>query len=276
MSIAWTTVVVIALLVPGVFFFIGLATYERLSRDIIRSGVISELAMAIVVAVAIHTISLSLLGAAGFRLSQFLAPLADYDKIPHSQLLPRLIDHLLPAAVYLGVTSIGGLALGVLAAVAIVSGPLRFLATHKWIYDIVDADRKGRIVTAFVMTNTAQNNRVLMYKGRVHELFLGPDGKLSYVALRNGSRYYMMFDGTEPTTSTQLELLGAGQITRSTALWDHLLIDGSNIANILFDSSPEIGETGEGEQALDKALERIRRSDSRPDGQAGATVTSPP
>jgi len=261
-SIAWTTVLLIVLLLPGIFFFIGLAAFERLSREIIRTGVVSEIALAVVVAVVIHTVAISLLSTVGFRLSAFLGPLADYDKAPHSQFVSHLTDHLLPAIMYLGLTSLAGLGLGALTAMGIVSGPLRFLATHKWIYDIIDADRKGRIDTAFVMTNTIQNNRVLMYRGRVQELFLGSEGKLSYVALRNCSRYYMMFEGMEPITSTQLELFGVKQRTRSTALWDYLLIDGSNIANILFDSSPEIIESAEGERALDEALEAIRRAGS--------------
>src|SRR5262249_34556041 len=242
------------------FFFVGLAAFERLSRDIIRTGVVSEIALAIVVAVVIHTVAISLMSTAGFRLSGFLGPLADYDKTPHSQFLSHSADHLLPAIIYLGLTSLAGLGLGALAAMGVVSGPLRFLATHKWIYDIIDADRKGRIVTAFVMTNTTQNNRVLMYRGRVQELFLGADGKLSYIALRNCARYYMMFEGTEPMTSNQLELFGTKQRTRSTALSAFLLIDGSNIANVLFDSSPEIIESAEGERALDEALEAIRRA----------------
>jgi len=67
MSIAWTTVAIILLLTPGLFFFIGVATYERLSREIIRTSVISEVAMATMIAIGLHTISIIILSAFGFR-----------------------------------------------------------------------------------------------------------------------------------------------------------------------------------------------------------------
>lgn len=53
MSLAWAPIAIILLLLPGVFFFIGLASYERLSREIIRSSVISEVAMATAIAIGI-------------------------------------------------------------------------------------------------------------------------------------------------------------------------------------------------------------------------------
>lgn len=56
MSVAWTTIAIILALVPGVFFFIGVATYERLSREIIRSSVISKVALATTIAIALHTV----------------------------------------------------------------------------------------------------------------------------------------------------------------------------------------------------------------------------
>ena len=42
MSVAWTTVVIIALLLPGVFVFIGLSFYERFSREIIKTNAAGE------------------------------------------------------------------------------------------------------------------------------------------------------------------------------------------------------------------------------------------
>jgi hypothetical protein len=258
MSVAWTTILVIGLLLPGILFFVGLASYERLSREIIRSSVVSEVAMAIFVAVLIHAAIIALMSAFGFRLGLFLDPLADYENISTRQFLDRVLAHVDGLLAYFSVTALFGLLLGHFAARGIVSGPLRRLAVHKWIYDIIDRDRKGGIVTAFVMTTIVENNRILMYRGRVHEIFLGIDGKISYIALKNCSRYYMILEGSEPTTSKQLELFGSR--VRPQALWDYLLIDGANIANTLFDSSPEIKETTEGAEALEAAFrEALKR-----------------
>jgi hypothetical protein len=253
MEIAWTTAALLALFLPGIFFFIGLATYERLSREIIRSSVASEVGAAILVAVLLHTVSIVTLSAFGFRLSQFIAPLAEYDTVSHAEWVDRVSQRLLPLVFYFFATSMLGLALGFAAARGVVAGSLRRFATHKWIYDVIHAGRKGGIVTAFVMTTVSENNRVLMYRGRIHEIYLNKDGKISYIALKNCARYYMIFEGTEPKTTPQLELFSS-QGPRPKNIWDYLLIDGANIANILFDSSPEIKKTAEGTEALEAAF----------------------
>lgn len=74
------------------------------------------------------------------------------------------------------------------------------------IYDVIDRGRKGGIVTAFVMTNTMERGKVLMYRGRVHEIFLIQDGKISYVILKNCAKFFMAFADDAPVTGKQLEL----------------------------------------------------------------------
>ena len=138
---------------------------------------------------------------------------------------------------------------------------IRFLAKHKWIYDIIDRGRKGGIVTAFVMTTTVENGKVLMYRGRVHEIFLIADGKISYVTLKNCARFYMTFGDDAPTMGKQLELFNGDGGSRR-RIWDYLLIEGDNIANILFDPSAEtIKVSDEGFKALMQALEDQRNQD---------------
>ncbi|MEJ2626120.1 MAG: hypothetical protein P8Z80_16815, partial [Pseudolabrys sp.] len=193
MSLAWATIALILFLLPGIFFFIGLASYERLPREIIRSSVVSEVAMACAIAIAIHVVSISALSVFGFRLSHFIAPLAEYSKISTEAFVARASGDLMPAAVYLAVTTALGFAFGFVVAINIVSGRLRRLARHKWIYDIIDIDRKGGFVTAFVMTTIVDDSRIIMYKGRVHDIFLTPTGNIAYLVLKNCFRYYMTF-----------------------------------------------------------------------------------
>jgi hypothetical protein len=125
---------------------------------------------------------------------------------------------------------------------------------HKWVYDVLDAGRNGGIVTAYVMTTIAEEGKTLMYRGRVHEFFLTTDGKISYVILKNCARFYMVFGPDSPMISKQLRLFDATDEHRR---WDYLFIDGNNIANILFDPSPEkLLETAEGAEALQHELEK--------------------
>ena len=255
MSLAWATTALILFLLPGIFFFIGLASYERLSREIIRSSVVSEVAMACAIAIAIHFIAISVLSVFGFRLSQFVAPLAEYAKVSTEVFVERASGDLMPAAVYLAVTTALGFSFGFIVAINIVSGRLRRLARHKWIYDIIDIDRKGGFVTAFVMTTIVDDSRIIMYKGRVHDIFLEPNGNISYLVLKNCYRYYMTFTDGQLVTSKQLELFGARQGARPANVWDRLLIEGGKIANVLFNSSPEIRARAEGREALDAAYQ---------------------
>ncbi|MCA1386171.1 hypothetical protein [Bradyrhizobium sp. BRP23] len=257
MSAIWTTAVLVALLFPGIFFFIGVATYERFSREVIRSGAVSEIALATLVSLLIHIALLTLLGAFGFRLSAFVAPLADYDYVSHAEMVRRVISKLLPVALYLVISTACGIGLGVLVAIGIVTGPFRFLVKHKWAYDLIDRDRRRGITTVYVMTTTMEDSKVLMYRGRLHEFLLQEDGKLSYVILKDCARYYMNFGDNELSTGPQLDIFR--EATAQRRVWDYLMIDGGNIANILFDPSAQtIKATDEGTKALEAAV-RARR-----------------
>jgi hypothetical protein len=236
-------------------------------REIIRSGVVSEVALATAIAICIHLISITLLSTGGFRLSQFILPLAEYGSISPTVFAQRIADRLTPAVLYLGATTALGFGLGWILAVGVVSGPFRGLVHHKWIYDIADVDRKGGIVTAYVMTTIVDEARIIMYKGRLHDIFLGDEGKISYIILKDCARYYMAFRGGRLITSKQFGLFGSQQENRPESVWDRLLIDGSNIANVLFDSSPEIRGQTEGadvlEAAFKEALERAAQRSAR-------------
>ncbi|UGY27183.1 hypothetical protein HU675_0010720 [Bradyrhizobium septentrionale] len=263
MSAIWATTVIVGLLFPGIFFFIGVATYERFSREIIRSGAVSEIALATLVSLLIHIALLTLLSAFGFRLSAFVAPLAEYADVPHVELVRRITSKLLPIALYLIVATGCGIGLGMIVAIGIVTGPLRFIVKHKWAYDLIDRDRRSGITTVYVMTATTEDNKVLMYRGRLHEFLLQEDGKLSYVILKDCARYYMNFADPELSTGTQLDIFRGATAQRR--VWDYLMIDGGNIANVLFDPSAQtIKATDEGTKALQAAI-KARREGHRQD-----------
>lgn len=259
MTAIWTTAAILALIFPGVFFFIGVASYERVSREIIRSGAVSELALALLVSVLIHITLLTGLSAFGFRLSSFVAPLAEYSDVSHVEMVNRVTSKLLPVTLYLIVSTICGIGLGLLTALGIVSGPLRRFVKHKWVYDLIDRDRRRGIITVYVMTTTKEDNKVLMYRGRLHEFFMLEDGKISYVILKDCARYHMDFGESDLPTGRQVDIFREATALRR--VWDYLMIDGSNIANILFDPSAQtIRATDEGNRALFAAVKARRQA----------------
>jgi hypothetical protein len=111
---------------------------------------------------------------------------------------------------------------------------------------------KGKgAVTAYVMTKEKFEDRILMYQGVLKEFYLSGDGHLSYVVLTDCSRYYMRLEEDNPRTTHRIDIFREGQMQRK---WNYLAIDGTCIANIVFDKSPEIRRTPGGDEALKKAL----------------------
>lgn len=253
MSVAWTTIIVIALLFPGVFFFIGLSSRDRFSREIVRSNAIGEVGLAIWVALVLHSLAFGLLTWAGIDLAALADGIASFEKRLDPGPFVRLVKWGVIYTILIGAV---GWLLGMLAAT------LPMLARHKWI-STVNRSMKDGLVTAYVMTTTVQNGRALMYKGVLSEFYLTVDGSLTYVVLKNCSRYLMKIEGDEAKTTAQLKLFGNTQDTR--ASWDYLFIDAKNIANILFDPSPEIKASDKGERALEQALEELGKTIKRID-----------
>lgn len=56
MSLAWSTVALLVLLLPGFLFFVGLYLPERISRDIVPGGTLTQLGGVVLVAFFIHAL----------------------------------------------------------------------------------------------------------------------------------------------------------------------------------------------------------------------------
>jgi hypothetical protein len=247
MSVAWTTILIIALLFPGVFFFIGLSLKERFSREVVRSNAIGEVGLAILIALILHIVAYyAVLIPLGFDLAEFLGPLTTYDKWLN---LNSAVKIIIRSGIYTIIMGVIGFMIGLGAA------RLPVFARHKWITTVNQSMKEG-IVTAYIVTTTVQNNRALMYKGVLSEFYLTLDGSLTYIILKNCSRFFMKMEGDDPTTTAQLKLFGSAQETRES--WDYLFIDAKNIANALFKPSPEIITSDKGAQALEKALADLK------------------
>lgn len=86
MTIAWTTLIIVALLLPGVFFLAGLASRDRYSREIVRTTGMGEIALALVVALAIHLLLWTILFKYwGFIVEDFFWPIMSASDAPTSR-----------------------------------------------------------------------------------------------------------------------------------------------------------------------------------------------
>lgn len=259
MSFAWTTVFIIALLMPGIAFFIGYWARERYSREIVKSTAVGEVGMAIFIATVIHLFGWWVLWkTAGFDPSFYYRPLAEFENAPHWLVLDQFFARLWPSLLYLISTSIVGFGLGYLIALMVMFGWLRGLATHAWAYDLIKEVKKRGTVTAYVLTTTVENNRAMMYTGHLEEFYLDANGWFAYIVLKDCQRFFMKFDGDCPTTGPREALFRIRE--PSARKWEHLVIDGKNISNILFDPSiGDIAPTSTGATALDEALRAFQQ-----------------
>src|ERR1700674_3107532 len=260
MTLVWTAAIVILLLLPGVFFFIGLWSRERHSKEIVRAGAIGEVRAAIFIAIMLHGSWWFLHWAVTkFSLADNIAPfwVTGVTPGPH-----RLTGYIRELALYTVILALLGWLAGLIVAGSVVSGTLRRIATHKWVYDVlkqseIDHEKKLGPIRAYVMTKVQENNRVLMYGGEFGEFFLDSEGCFSYIVLKNCFRFYMIMEGDLPITSDKLPLLAKDQSQTST--WNFLMIHGENINNILFDRIP-YQATEEDTRELIEAVEKRRIS----------------
>ena len=141
----------------------------------------------------------------------------------------------------------------------------RGLARHPWVYGL---STKGPTY-AYVMTHVRQDDRVLMYKGFLRAFGLRQDGRLSYLALSDVTRLYMVLasDGSVTSGMDEQRAIGASS-PNSIVLPSELgaprkrvrslfVVEGEDVANAVFDVLETAAEPVSAEQ-----MRRVIREES--------------
>lgn len=230
MTVAWTTILIIAFLLPGLAFFVGYWYGERYAREPVKSSAVGEVGMAVFMAILIHLVMLKWI--LHVELTEYFGPLLEQYATPSKVVTAaQLADRAWRTLEYIVIVSVIGFVLGSITAYLVRIGCIAPLVVHKWAHDILRQKVKGKVL-AFVMTNMVENNRVMMYAGELEEFYLNENGTFTYVVLKNCSRYFMNVEGSIPTTASRVPLF---KNTNTKRPWEHLMIAGENIANVLFD-----------------------------------------
>jgi hypothetical protein len=254
MSLAWTTVLIVVFLLPGILFHAGLYSRDRIPREIVRAGVIGDIGAAVLVSLIVHLAGLALLSASGVSAERTLGALGQLTEGERGRWAELLDRDALPLGLYAVVSGIVGFVGGLGLAVT------GLFVTHRWAMELKSS--KHALVTAYVMTRTIVDDKVLMYRGGLTEFFLKPDGSISYIVLNDCRRFYMSHQGDELRMGRQLPVVGELE-KRVAGSWNRLAIDSANISNILFEKSPSVSETEAGKEALRKALEELEAATER-------------
>lgn len=253
MSLAWGSLVLLIVLLPGVLFFVGQYLPERFTRETVERSALGQLAGTLLISLVTHgtlyCLSASVCGGRipCIDLSQFLSVLLldKADKVSIAAAATSIAAYRWWILAYVGGTAALGLLGGFLAGQLVVRGRLRFLAQHHWVYRLSPGDG---FTVAYVMTRVQHEERVLMYRGFLESFHLRKDGRFSYLVLTGARRFYMSLDKQFPATSGRPEWKTIGDSTRaieataqsdlpSDHLHDEMLfvIEGEDVSNVVLD-----------------------------------------
>ena len=144
MSIAWSTIAFLVLLLPGFLFLVGIYLPENFTRETAPKSALGQLAATVLIALFVHGTVYVISQSLPFRwlpnidLEQVLH-LLQVEPLPHAEFLSIVASierYRVWILVYLVATSALGLFLGRELGCLIVSGRFRGLAEHAWVYDL--------------------------------------------------------------------------------------------------------------------------------------------
>ncbi len=258
MVLAGTTMLLVAFLLPGMAFFVGLYAVGGHARDAGRPGALAEIAVALLVAGLVHLSALVLLlEVASSWVSWTLHPLVILHTLDTLMAWEFLRARLSSYLIYLmGVTVFGGLlGLGLAAGLRIARGRRRVsgAAGHGWAHDLVRPRRgAGVYVACDVATDILDEaGRPLAYTGELAHLDLSRDGALARLVLKRA---------TARPAGPSRDRSGHGPGDKSApappdgAARSYLVIEGRSVRSVLFERTDIVVAGVDDARALERAV----------------------
>jgi hypothetical protein len=273
MSLAWGTISVLVLLLPGFVFFATVYVPGRFTREASPLNPIGQAATAVLVSLFVHGGLLLMLpteSCSGWvKCLDLGAVLALMQVAPSKpEALPELATKIIASlpqvlAYFLAACAMGG-TIGLIWGWLFVRTQLRGLAQHGWVSGLVK--RKHAWTFTHVLSGVSVGDFVLMYRGRLEDFGLLANGRFSYIVLTEASRSYLSFKHRPISASVEDHGLGAGGFGvdgDDRLLESYLVIEGEDIQNAVFERY-EVVLSRRGEAKLDAALEAIGKADAMP------------
>ena len=249
MSLAWGSLVLLVLLLPGVLFFVGFYLPEQFTRETAERSALGQLAATLLESFGVH----GALYALSPHVCGTVVPCMSLESLfrvvnlngssrtDASAVARELEAYRWWIFGYVMSTAAAGVLAGFAVGKLVVTGFLRRLAQHTWIYDLSVGDN---FTVAYVLTHVRQDDRILMYQGFLKSFALRRDGKFSYIVLTDARRGYMHL-GEVPTTSQRdaWKSIGGSGLSISASFErnykrrdrSYFIIEGEDIANAVFD-----------------------------------------
>lgn len=253
MALAWSTVALLVLLLPGFAFLAGLTLPEQFSRESAPKNPLGQLAIIVFIALVVHGVVYAFLtgcstGAARcIRTDYVLATfqLAGADKIPLAKLAENIREYRGAILAYLLSVTVLGTVGGWATGLAIVHNILGFrrLTSHRWVLELNPAPRKQSWAFAHVVSDLEHEGTFVVYQGLLADFALGPDGRFGYLVLRQPARRALVAKEGWTTTAAEAIQPTLSGYNVAPGGRQFLVIEGENIKNFYF-GRYEVGAEG--------------------------------
>ncbi|HEX8392915.1 MAG TPA: hypothetical protein VF665_11205 [Longimicrobium sp.] len=273
MLLAWSTVSVLVLLLPGFLFLGTIYVPGRFSREAAPLTPFAQAAIALLVSLAVHGLMLLLIPvcpAAGGVCVDMRAVLVLLQALPSREAsaaeLGRLASQSVPRVLgYLVATSVAGGLLGLLWGWLFAHTGLRVAAQHGWVARLAQRPRSWAF--AYVTSKVVAEGKMLVYRGRLEDFGMMANGRFAYIVLTDPSRGYVDLRADPPLVVDARQPMGAdgyGVGTPDALLESYLVIEGEDVESAVFERYElKVSSAGLGE--LSDALQRMGKP-----GGAGA------
>ena len=279
MSIAWATVVIVVLLLPGFAFFWGLYAPNQVTREVSPASPLAQLAGVVIISFFVHAFAYLAVNTglcANFPL--IAVPCVDFDELSALVRIDAFTLPGTPPATFRGMLDLYifwillyFLATGTLTGLAgfgvgklIENGHLRGFTRHRYLF-LLEKGRKNEeseLVRAHVLSRTQNLNTVIFYDGILQDFFAKADGTISYIVLHDANTSAMEITATGPAHSKDSLPLDVESRVRATKPF--LVITSENIANVYFEPLNVVRiESGADTEILDKAIDELELSSAK-------------
>lgn len=266
MSFAWTTLGALALLLPGIAFFGGLYSSDRFPREFGRNNPFMDVGLSIFAAAVIHfavllvalvaasqSDTLSPPDAAHWALETLRAPNGNHE---------RLLWFVVAGMSYIVATPVVAFVVGRTAATAVFSRLSLNMARHQWIRELTATQhRASEYNKAYVVTTLGDDHHAVMYEGFLKEFYFTKEGRIAYLVLTNTARFQLRTGEAGVSIDERRDrapIPGVRQ-RRSAGSGRYpplLVIEGSSIHNVVFESVGDLDVQPDDTEALNAAVSR--------------------
>jgi hypothetical protein len=271
MSIAWATIVIVVLLLPGFAFFWGFYVPNQITREVSPASPLAQLAGVVVISFFVHAFAYLIINTrlcTGAFLLMAL-PCVDFDelsallridafKLPGTspQTFRSMLDQYIAWIIlYFMATGAAAGLVGFGAGTLIERGRLRGFTRHRYLFLLEKGLRASEFVRAYVLSRTQNSNIMIVYDGLLKDFFAKADGTISYIVLHDPRASTIEIVPGGPTHSKQSIPLDIDAGVRG--IQPFLVITSENIANVYYEPLNALRvESGDAE-ALETAIEEL-------------------